>query len=79
MVAVSPRGRSQPQQTEHAGNGSGFSSNGDKRSKQASVTPLVQGHSGSVMALAVFEGVPEYVTAGYDRCNCITNMKDTGW
>lgn len=40
---------------------------GDGRSKKASVTRLVQGHSGSVMALAVFEGVPEYVTAGYDR------------
>lgn len=28
----------------------------------------MRGHSGSVMALAVFEGMHEYVTGGYDRC-----------
>lgn len=64
--AVSPRGRSVSPQQEHqpqAGSSDRFS----PRSKKPSVRHLMQGHSGSVSALAVFEGMHEYVTAGYDR------------
>lgn len=65
--AVSPRGRGATQQLDPGGNGDSMGSNRDEGPEKACVTPLVQGHYGSVMALAVFEGVSEFVTAGYDR------------
>lgn len=64
--AVSPRGRSASPQQQHQSQGSRFDGY-SPRSKKPSVRHLVRGHSGSVMALAVFGGVDEYVTAGYDR------------
>lgn len=40
---------------------------GGAGSTNMAVTALVRGHYGSVLALAVFEGLNEYVTAGHDR------------
>lgn len=69
--SVSPRGRSMSPH-QHQAEGGSFSS--DRLvSVKPSVRHLVQGHSGSVTALAVFEGMHEYVTAGYDRCGCATS------
>lgn len=70
--AVSPRGRNVPQQREKPQGGglevgSGAAYNNIPDSKKASVSQLVRGHTGSVMALAVFEGTQEYATGGYDR------------
>lgn len=62
--SVSPReGRQQPDAEDGGLAYDGSSSN----SRKAEVTPLVRGHYGSVLALGVFEGLQEYVTAGYDR------------
>lgn len=74
LGAVSPSGRrSIPQQREkpvggNFGIGSGAVYKNNPASK-ALVTQLVRGHTGSVMALAVFEGMQEYATGGYDRCS----------
>lgn len=70
---VSPRGRSTAQQHRQT-KGSNFNSDSPKLTKP-SMRHLVQGHSGSVMALAVFEGTHEYVTAGYDRCGISTTIR----
>ncbi len=69
MGAVSPRGRHalQPFFPAPSSGFNSFSGFDNSSSRAASVRSLVQGHTGSVMALAVFEGMQEYVTAGYDR------------